>query len=212
LQLLSFVVAKRAEAREMNQTWLAVTMMATGILSQAQVCDPSASMLTVFTDNKAAVPNSVLASAKIMAGKVLAGAGVAVMWAEQSRPHPQQDYCGEPLIVALDARAPARSLPRVLASTTLDEGAAVRIRVYYDHVFAFVSAYPDRSWLPQFLGHVLAHEIAHVLLADARHSKQGVMTAIWDERQCAEMTKGPLPFGTGEIARIKAHFHPRASR
>ena len=134
------------------------------------------------------------------------------MWAEQSRPGPQQDYCGEPLIIALDARAPARSLPRVLASTTLDEGAAVRIRVYYDHVVAFVSAYPHRSWLPQFLGKVLAHEIAHVLEGVSRHSKEGVMKAIWDDRQCAELAKGPLPFAAEDIARIKAHFYPRASR
>lgn len=195
----------------MTQIWLTVSMMAAGMLSRAQVCDPTARILTVFTDNKAAVPSAVLASARTMAGKVLAGAGVAVMWEEQSRPGPQQDYCGEALIIALDARAPARSLPRVLASTTLDEGAAVRIRVYYDHVVAFVSAYPDRSWLPQFLGHVLAHEIVHVLEGVARHSKEGVMKAIWDDRQCAEMAKGPLPFDAEDIARIQAHFHPRAS-
>lgn len=44
------------------------------------------------------------------------------------------------------------------------------------------------------LGHVMAHEIGHVLEAEARHSESGLMKAFWTREDFAAMQHGELGF------------------
>jgi hypothetical protein len=53
--------------------------------------------------------------------------------------------------------------------------------------------------VPALLAHVLAHEIAHQLEGIGRHSAEGVMKALWDERDFLEMSDKPLPFAPEDL-------------
>ena len=53
------------------------------------------------------------------------------------------------------------------------------------------------------LGHVLAHEIAHVLEGIARHSATGLMKARWSEDDFQQMLVRPLPLASGDIRLIR---------
>jgi hypothetical protein len=67
---------------------------------------------------------------------------------------------------------------------------ADRVLVYLDRGQAFSNA---------LLAHVIAHEIAHVLEGIDRHCAEGVMKAVWSERDYERMRRGPLPFAPEDV-------------
>ena len=191
----------------MKRTWLVAMAVAAGMGVQAEECRPGVQLLTVYTLTEG-VPSDVLGRAKYMAGKVLAGADVTVKWAKGERPRDaQQEFCGERLTIAFDAKAAPGYAPQAMAFTRMNAGSSTEIHIFYDRV----SVFPDRARMPEFLGHVLAHEIAHVLEGVSRHSSDGVMKARWGERDCAELVRNPLPFAAEEVELIRSHFVGRTA-
>ena len=66
-------------------------------------------------------------------------------------------------------------------------------------VYAFygrVDAYARQHAKPvsQVLGHVVAHELGHLLLPHGSHAKSGIMTAAWDRKQIEQIGRGWLSF------------------
>ena len=68
------------------------------------------------------------------------------------------------LTIAFNAAALGGFSACAMACTTLNAGWSTEIHIFYHRV----SSFPDRPRMPEFLGHVLAHEIAHVLESEAR--------------------------------------------
>src|SRR5262249_8570678 len=103
----------------MKPSRLLLAALVAGTSAQAQECRPDVQQLTVhILDGKALVPNEVMARAKYMATKVLAGAGVTVDWVKGERPlDTQQPYCGERLTIAFDAKASAGFGAQAMAYT-----------------------------------------------------------------------------------------------
>jgi hypothetical protein len=54
------------------------------------------------------------------------------------------------------------------------------------------------------LGHVLVHEITHVLQEVPRHSESGMMKARWEGADFARMRHQTLPFAEEDIRLIHA--------
>src|SRR6185369_9582631 len=52
------------------------------------------------------------------------------------------------------------------------------------------------------LAHVLAHEIAHVLIGTAGHAETGIMKAHWNGRDYAAMNVKPLEFTPDDVDMI----------
>lgn len=52
------------------------------------------------------------------------------------------------------------------------------------------------------LGHVLAHEITHILQGIDRHSQEGVMKAHWTTEDIVQMARQPLPFEQKDVMLI----------
>ncbi|WP_410971913.1 hypothetical protein, partial [Salmonella sp. SAL4445] len=77
----------------------------------------------------------------------------------------------------------------------------IHTAVLYDRIQAFSR---NNSATPaMILGHVLTHEITHILQGIDRHSPTGVMKARWDATDYFEMTRSPLPFTPGDIELIR---------
>ena len=62
------------------------------------------------------------------------------------------------------------------------------------------------------LGHVLAHEVAHMFQAVEHHSASGVMKKKWDYRDYVEMQRRPLRFTEEDLLLIRQGLKARASR
>jgi hypothetical protein len=110
------------------------------------------------------------------------------------------------LVILVSTGASDSKLPGALAYSQLDDGA--HIEVFYNRVVNTVE--PRRA--PVLLGHVLAHEIAHMLEGVNRHSDEGVMKAHWDERDFIEMSDRNLPFAPEDAELIQRGIMQRRLR
>jgi len=61
----------------------------------------------------------------------------------------------------------------------------------------------------QILGHAIAHEIGHLLLSMASHSRRGIMQASWGRDSMKDMALGTLTFEADEIKRIQQEVQRR---
>lgn len=71
--------------------------------------------------------------------------------------------------------------------------------VYWDTIEKF------RPFSARVLGHVMAHEIGHLLLPTRAHSRDGLMRASWDRRDVERLKTGGLLFtrDQGDLIRRK---------
>jgi hypothetical protein len=58
-------------------------------------------------------------------------------------------------------------------------------------------------------GHVVAHEIGHLLLGPGSHSTSGIMQCSWHLKQLAIIARGLMTFTPGEAGRMRANIRAR---
>ena len=94
--------------------------------------------------------------------------------------------------------------PHILAYATLEE--APHVVVLYDRFNAHSVGPRSTSVL---LGHVMAHEITHILQGIPRHSPTGLMKAHWSAGDLRRMMSTPLAFGPNDVELIQLGLHPQ---
>ena len=75
--------------------------------------------------------------------------------------------------------------------------------MFYDRI---ARQYNERR-IPAVLGHVLAHEITHILEGIRQHSASGIMKAWWDYQDLADMAWKPLGFEAHDVDLIYSVWH-----
>jgi hypothetical protein len=61
----------------------------------------------------------------------------------------------------------------------------------------------------QVLGHVIAHEVGHLLLGDVHHSRKGLMSASWKHGELMSIARREMNFSGPQIRRIRAGARTR---
>jgi hypothetical protein len=159
-------------------------------------------IICLTTDqNPAWLRQPVVERATMIADEILAGAGVRLSW------RGSRDPClGESVkAVQLDLswNRPRSELPGALGYAQPFGDAYVR--VFCDRIQTSVA--PERE--PYLMGHVLAHEITHVLEGTNFHAVNGVMKAVWDFGECRRMAVHPLMFTATDILLIRQGIENR---
>jgi hypothetical protein len=168
----------------------------------AQAAD-SGPGLAVCVQNRALVNNFVMARAQAIVAAVFSEAGVRIEWLP-SRQCPNAD--ANVFRLEMDAEVPARFGPESMAYALpySPSGTAIHIfcnRVMQDH----------RDLRGEVLGHVIAHEIGHVLEGIARHSADGLMKPRWDARDYCKMRRGPLQFAGEDVELMQLSLRRRSA-
>jgi hypothetical protein len=148
-------------------------------------------------------PDRATEQAQMVASKIFQAAGVTLDWHSGAR------FCeenpGQALIIRYTHRTPKTLLPGALANALPFEG--VHIEIFYDRLLG-----SEGAVRVEYLGHVLAHEIAHMLQYTARHSAGGVMKAHWDSPDLARMKERPLAFTKLDVELIQAGLAKRQAK
>jgi hypothetical protein len=129
-------------------------------------------------------PIGQTAAAERIATDIYAQIGVELQWR----------YCrvcpAGGIRIGMTVNPPASLAPGALAYTTpYGEGT---VRVFFDRLLD--AGGRNREIRTALLGHVLAHEIGHVLQGISRHSEGGVMKARWEYRDVLDMLRKPFSF------------------
>ena len=161
------------------------------------VCAHAQESVTVRVQPDAVVHGRVLIGAEDVASKLFAAAGVRIKWGYG---HPKEDA----ISIEFSERTPSDFRPGSVAFALPYEG--IHITVFYDRINRTTAA----DLMPTVLGHVLAHEIAHVLQRIDRHSETGVMKAHWTNSDLDKMVAKRLSFAAEDIELIQRGLATRA--
>jgi hypothetical protein len=158
--------------------------------------------VTVVLSNAPAVSQAELVQAKCVARAIFAGIGVSLSWGGKA------GGCETRVGIRLEQVAGPGERPDSLAYATLGAEGERRIHVFVDRVHAMVGQYASGS----LLGHVLAHEIAHVLEGTPQHADRGVMKAHWERNDLKALLRSPLRFEQSDDELIHAGLARGLSR
>jgi hypothetical protein len=150
--------------------------------------------------NDAGVPARVVESAKETAERIYRDAGVAVAWKDQS----EGAEGGTELFVRIVRRS--LNLPGEdfgIAFVGID-GRGSQADVFYSGIEQLTN---NKSVKPaQILGHVMAHEMGHLLLGMNSHCSFGIMQGHWTYQQLGQMSKGIMKFDKRQAKTIGARL------
>jgi hypothetical protein len=157
----------------------------------------------------ARVPKDVLARAKAEASRIYRALGVRLVWRDafdsSVRPPVSVNITSTPF--GAPPPLPDSLAIKAADSRVLGVAPGHKDRVERE-VWAFYERIEDTAPLlgldsGLLLGHVIAHEIGHVLLPYDSHSPTGLMRAGWDKNQAANAVFGSLKFTRGQSALIR---------
>ena len=199
--------------------WMAAWTIGVALMGPANAsAQDSRNVLTVRVrvDDNAHVSRTDLANAQAQATAAYGTAGVALVWSAGSRPDAGWESTALP---SVDVRVVI--VPRDMAEKKCREeglgldvmGVAIsavsdargRIAyVFYDRVERAVIAY--RIPIARGLGHVMAHEIGHLLIGVNGHSDHGLMSQEWNPREQQVQT-----FTSSQVQIIRNRFTTTAA-
>lgn len=156
--------------------------------------------VTVVVYNDAGIPAGVIESAKKTAERIYRDAGVAIMW----RDHRAPATGATELFVRIVRRSlnlPGEDFGIAFVG---DDGEGVQADIFYSGIEQLTNN--TSASAAQVMGHVMAHELGHLLLGMNSHSSFGIMQAHWTEQQLRLMSKGILKFDKRQSRAIWARL------
>ena len=133
--------------------------------------------------------------AKAVSSGIFAGIGVKIQW------HDLRKCPMEGILITFSNETPASLMPGALAYALPHEGR--HIVVFFDRVTK------KPGYVSILLGHVIAHEVTHILQGMVRHSESGVMKANWTGADYQQMSREPLQFTDHDVLLIHRGLQAR---
>jgi hypothetical protein len=149
----------------------------------------------------AGIDSHLSIAAKTVTTRIFADV-VRLEWHAGIRPGRRQQP--DAIVVDTALETDSRFLPGAMAFANMF--GANRITILFDRVKR--STTPDNR--STVLGHVLAHEITHILQNIDRHSDWGLMKHHWSRDDYSEMSWRPLPLTAADVELIDAGLRRRA--
>jgi hypothetical protein len=170
------------------------TWQSMGPPAQMEGVDKQLPAITVYVRFPVGNLRSILRRAEGIASQILTQAGVAIRW----RPaEPKAHHEKQRILIDIISDAPATLRPGALAYA--EPSGNSHIKIFWDRVNNIGGS--SRSC--ELLGHVLAHEITHILQGVDHHSLTGVMKAHWTYDDIMQMGNKPLAFDPLDIFLIR---------
>ena len=174
--------------------------------------------LTVRIDDRAGLSPAGVARAEAIAEHLLGKVQIEPRWLDGRPFREETGSClapgSEDVLVLITPRPPAEG-----GSNPGAAGLAVFSAVDRrgSHIFIFrerltaatASGLVDA---PVILGHLLAHEIGHILMGPGSHSIGGLMAPRWSRADLRRMARGSLAFTSAEGERMRRGLHTVTAR
>jgi hypothetical protein len=153
----------------------------------------------------AEVPEKTLVRAQAEATRVFHLSGITLVWVDAET---CRNSCLTVRLVT-QAMSPKSQNPRVLGiAPSSEEARGINLWIFYPRVKAYSADLGMYAW--QLLGHVMAHEMGHLLLPHGAHAAAGLMRAEWDRAQVKSADNGQLTFTPVQASLIRERLQASA--
>ena len=166
------------------------------------------------------MPPLVLNAAHISAARLLADGGVPTSWmvCPASSVMPGGAGCGDGRPLSISIRILPSDKARAWHVEPTSCGAALPgTEGEYGYLAVIDAGCIHRMAgerhraLEALLGHVLAHEVGHLLLGQKSHGSLGLMRATWSKAERVLIAGRRLPFSRDDAARLRVGFEGRSA-
>lgn len=193
-----------------SSLWLGFLILLTLSAILASPSSSSINSVSVAVHNDAGAPLGLLAQAENIATRVFEQAGVNVKWINcpvATQDSPDAEICRKASFPAyfqqrIVSRHASLAQSSFGVSYMSSQGIGCYSYVFYQRVAELVAEQGGNEQnTAVLLGHVMAHELAHLLLGTNSHSASGIMRAHWYTQELASADRGALLF-TPDQARV----------
>jgi len=197
-------------------SWFLLVLVGT---LQAETPKPE-SKIQVFVYNYAGVAPATLARAEREAARIYSHTGIETEWLEcPLTPDVAAQYpaCQLPVSPArLEVRVLSRNMSERLGLTKATFGSALLPEGVGFGMIAQVCAHCSEElakgsevMYAAILGHVMAHELGHLLLGAGSHGSTGLMHVPWYKKELENVAQGALLFTSREGERMRRQVSDR---
>jgi len=187
-------------------TWIAAGALFAGLTGSAdataETADPLA--LQVMLHDEIGIPLAALRQSQIEASRIFKAVGITLTWV------PPGEVPANSLIIKI-VNTPIGDKsrnPNVLGVSPGSKDAPGRVAwLYYSRIQELARFL--HLEVAQLLGHVMAHEMGHLLLPHDAHAAAGLMKRGWDNRQAILAATGSLTFEASQAAQIRTRLQGR---
>ena len=170
--------------------------------------------MTVAVCERTAVGNGMLSVARSVASHVFENAGIQLRWEDAG--DCMQLSAHAHFLIVVDSRPPAGwTSANAMGFAPSQTTECRRAYVFLDRVRRFVAINVPERLRPEadgiILGHVIAHELGHLLLPGASHESRGIMRGRWKYAQWRSAALGVLLFQPAQVAAIQRHANQNGS-
>jgi hypothetical protein len=176
------------------------------LAAPAAARQPHGPIAEIFVPHVNQPLDRIFFQAEGVATRIYSAIGVQLRWRTSS---PSEAGCAKVvmrriILVRLSWETPADYHPGAMAIAFPYNAAGTCLTVFVDRIEPMVNAAPITA--ASVLGHVLAHEIGHVLEGFTRHAESGLMRAHWSDSEMRALPHRLMEFSSQDIRLIMAGF------
>jgi len=157
--------------------------------------------------NEVVIPDKTTSQAQAETSRIFKAAGITLTWL------PSGEVPANYLIIEI-VKTPIGQIsrnPNVLGVSPGSKEVPGRVAwLYYDRIQDLARFL--HLEVAQLLGHVMAHEMGHLLLPSGAHAAGGLMKAGWDNQQAILAATGSLTFEASQAALIRTRLRGKTNR
>jgi hypothetical protein len=187
-----------------RQTQCCFVFLALTVVCQSSTAGPRLFPVTVNVFNDAAIPDSVLETGKREAGRIFKAAHIEIRWIDCTTTSavPPDGSCRDPHHLNLRIVPGGKKQNEdVFGAAFLGvDGTGTYSDVFYDSIENLRTQ--GQTNIGALLGHVMAHEIGHLLIGSHAHSPWGLMCAKWHAEELQRIEMGTLFFTAEQVNSI----------
>lgn len=206
-----------------NNTLFAASLLSL-ILSNApaalaeQATSTEQPTLTIRLYNHAEAPAELLQAAAEVSRRIFSDAGLDTVWvicsSDPERPgHPScLESPGKSVlrvnVLNREMAAKLGTLPEAFGVAFPDKRDFGLVAAVFHHRIAEL----QRDWgrdSDLLMGHILAHEIGHLLLGFSSHTQRGIMSALWEETELIQAEQGSFNFHKSQARKMRKQLQAR---
>ena len=154
--------------------------------------------LKVAISDEVGVPVDTLRRARLQTSRIFDTVGIRLEWVDGFTPE------GRCIVIRIGSKSFSRlsKNPKVLGvAAGTPNGVGIVAWLFYDRIQNLQHAIGIDTSI--FLGHVMAHEMGHLLLPYGSHTPEGLMKASWDTRQALLAARSTLTFNSNQAMAIR---------